>query len=95
MATVRALKYHGGADLKNIHEENLEALKEGFKNLRVHLENLRKFNLPVVVALNRFITDTEKEIAYVVKECEKLGVRVAVSEVLKRAAKVVSNSQKP
>ncbi len=86
VTTVRALKYHGGADLKNIHEENLEALKEGFKNLKVHVENLRKFNLPVVIALNRFGTDTEKEIAYVMKECERLGVRVAVSEVFEKGS---------
>jgi len=86
VATVRALKYHGGSDIDDLHEEDLEALKKGFKNLKVHVENLKKFGLSVVVALNRFETDTEKEISFVINECERLGVKAAVSEVFTKGS---------
>ncbi|PLV60141.1 formate--tetrahydrofolate ligase [Thermotoga sp. KOL6] len=84
VATIRALKYHGGVDLKNVQEKNIEALERGFENLKVHVENLKKFNLPVVVALNKFETDTNKEISFVAEKCEKLGVKVAISEVFEK-----------
>ena len=79
VATVRALKHHGGA--KELSEENLEALKKGIANLDNHIENMKKYNLPVVVAINRFVSDTEKELEFVDKHCREFGVPVALCEV--------------
>ncbi len=82
VATVRALKNHGGVARADLQEENLEALQEGLPNLLQHVENItRVYGLPAVVAINRFPTDTEAELALVEKECKKLGVNVALSEV--------------
>ncbi|MBN2851141.1 MAG: formate--tetrahydrofolate ligase [Clostridia bacterium] len=82
VATVRALKHHGGVDKKELAEENLEALEKGIPNLLKHIENITvKFGLPAVVAINRFPTDTEKELKYVEEKCKELGVNVALSEV--------------
>lgn len=80
VATVRALKMHGGVSKKELKEENIDALRQGVKNLKVHVENVRKFGLPVVVALNKFSTDTDAEIKLVEDEVEKLGVRIALNE---------------
>ncbi len=79
VATVRALKHHGGA--KELSEENLEALEKGIANLDKHIENMKKYNLPVVVAINRFVSDTEKELEFVDKHCREYGVPVALCEV--------------
>lgn len=79
VATVRALKHHGGA--KELSEENLEALEKGIANLDKHIENMKKYNLPVVVAINRFVSDTEKELEFVDKHCREFGVPVALCEV--------------
>ncbi len=81
VATIRALKMNGGVAKKDLDEENIEALREGFANLERHVENIKKFGLTPVVAINRFPSDTEKEIAVVDEVCNKLGVRVALSEV--------------
>lgn len=82
VATVRALKYHGGVAKDDLGEENLEALKKGLPNLLRHVENVTKnFGLPCVVAVNRFPTDTEAELAMVKEKCAALGVNAAVSEV--------------
>ena len=82
VATVRALKHHGGVKKENLNEENLEALKNGMPNLLQHVENITKvFKLPCVVAINAFPSDTEKELKLVEDECKKLGVNVALSEV--------------
>lgn len=82
VATVRALKYHGGVAKDDLREENLEALKKGLPNLLRHVENVTKnFGLPCVVAVNRFPTDTEAELAMVKEKCAALGVNAAVSEV--------------
>ena len=81
VATVRALKYNGGVPKTELKSENLEALKAGAVNLEAHIDNIHKFGLPVVVAINKFDTDTEAEIAYVREICEKKGVRLALSEV--------------
>ncbi len=80
VATIRALKMHGGMNKKELNVENIEALKEGIKNLRVHVENVKKFGLPVVVALNRFSTDTNAELDLVREEAKKMGVRIALNE---------------
>ncbi len=80
VATIRALKMHGGEDKKNLSAENLEALKKGMANLRVHVENIKKFGLPVVVAINRFATDTDAEIKLLEDEIGKLDVRMALNE---------------
>ena len=80
VATVRALKLHGEANPKNLGEENLKALESGLPNLLRHLENLSKFNLPTVVAINRFPTDTEKEISRVQEVCKDAGVNAVLAE---------------
>jgi len=81
VATIRALKMHGGVAKDNLEEENLKALEKGMENLEKHVENINKFKVPLVVAINRFPTDTEAELELVRKKCEELGVRVALSEV--------------
>lgn len=86
VATVRALKMHGGVSKKDLDEENLSALKDGLENLTVHLENLQKFGMPVVVALNRFPKDTQKEVELVREYVEKLGARLALSDVWEKGS---------
>ena len=82
VATVRALKHHGGAAKAELNQENLEALERGLPNLMQHVENITKvFGLPCVVAINRFPMDTEAELALIEKKCRELGVNVALSEV--------------
>ncbi len=84
VATIRALKHNGGVSKANLPQENLPALGEGISNLEKHIENIRKFGVPVLVALNRFGTDTEAEIKFVVDYCSNLGVDVAISEVFEK-----------
>jgi len=86
VATVRALKYHGGVGLKNLENEDVEAVEKGFENLRVHIENMRKFGLPVVVALNRFHSDTSKEIEAVMRKLEAMGVPGSVNEAFEKGS---------
>ncbi len=81
VATVRALKYNGGVSKDKLGEENLSALKEGIANLGKHIENIAKFNIPCVVALNHFVSDTEAELAFVKEYCETRGCEFALSEV--------------
>ena len=82
VATVRALKYHGGVAKADLNNENLEALEKGLPNLLQHVENVTKnFGLPCVVAINKFPTDTEAELEMVREKCKELGVNVALSEV--------------
>ncbi len=81
VATVRALKLNGGRDKKGLAEEDLEALGAGLVNLEQHLENLAKYGVPAVVALNRFPSDTDAELDLVRGRCAELGVDVALSEV--------------
>ena len=82
VATIKALKYNGGVPKAELQEENLEALEQGVPNLLKHVENITQvYKLPAVVAINRFPTDTEAEIALVRSKCEELGVNVALSEV--------------
>jgi formate--tetrahydrofolate ligase len=84
VATVRALKYHGGVNRKELEEENISALEKGFVNLEKHIENMRLFGIPLVVAVNRFPTDTPGEIEKLRALCRGKGVRVALSEVFAR-----------
>ena len=81
VATVRALKYNGGVKKEYLGAENMEALKAGIFNLEKHIENLKKYGVPVVVTLNRFLTDTEAELSYVQDFCEERGCEFALSEV--------------
>ena len=81
VATVRSLKMHGGADKKNLGMENLGALERGLPNLEKHIENVRHFGVPGVVALNRRTSDTDAELAMIADFCTKLGVPVALTEV--------------
>ncbi|MCO4747331.1 MAG: formate--tetrahydrofolate ligase [Proteobacteria bacterium] len=79
VATVRALKYHGGVALKSLENEDCDAVRAGFANLEAHLDNIRAFGKPVVVAINRFTSDTDAEVGVVLAECAALGVRAAAS----------------
>ena len=81
VATIRSLKYNGGVSKDNLAAENLEALRAGSVNLKAHIENIEKYNLPVVVALNRFGSDTDNEVNLVLNLCKEAGVDVALSEV--------------
>lgn len=81
VATVRALKYNGGVAKQDLGKENLEALQKGIVNLEKHMENLQKYGVPVVVTLNAFLTDTEKEIGFVRDFCKKRGCEFAISDV--------------
>ena len=81
VATVRALKYNGGVLKADLNEPNVTALEQGIVNLDAHIENIQKFGMPVVVAINAFPTDTEEEMSFIRTHCEKKGVRVALSEV--------------
>jgi len=87
VASVRALKSHGGVPKDKFGEENLEALAIGFENLEKHLENIEKFGVPAVVAINAFPTDTEKELNYIFERLEKMGIKAAISEVWAKGGK--------
>lgn len=81
VATIRALKYNGGVAKPDLTKENVEALKNGIVNLGVHIDNMKKFGVPVVVAINHFATDTDAEIAVVREYCESKGAKCAFSDV--------------
>jgi len=84
VATIRALKYHGGVKLDALNAENPEAVEKGFANLQKHIENIRMFGVPLVVALNKFPADTENEIQRFLAHCKGENVRFAVSDVFGR-----------
>ena len=86
VATVRALKMHGGVAKKDLNEENLYALREGIENLEKHIENIAKYNLPSIVAINAFPTDTEAELQLLNEICQAKGVDVAISKVWEKGA---------
>lgn len=81
VATVRALKYHGGVDLHRLKEPDAGALKKGLSNLSKHIENIRAFNICAVIAINKFTSDTDEEIEIVIQHCHKLGVEAVVADV--------------
>lgn len=81
VATIRALKYNGGVKKDELSSENMDALKKGIVNLEKHIENLKLFGVPVVVTLNAFVSDTEKELDFVKEFCQKLGCRFALANV--------------
>lgn len=81
VATIRALKYNGGVPKAELSEENVEALKKGIINLQTHIENMQKYGVPAVVAINRFGTDTDAEIAVIEEFCKNMGVEVSLTEV--------------
>ena len=81
VATIRALKYNGGVAKEDLTQENLSALQNGIVNLEKHIENLQKYNVPVVVTLNSFVTDTDAETEYVKEFCQKRGCEFALSQV--------------
>jgi len=78
VATIRALKMHGGLEKENLKDENTDALKKGLPNLERHIENIKKFGLEVVVAINHFITDTDSEVKIIQDHCSKLGVKASL-----------------
>lgn len=87
VGTIRALKFHGGVRKDELDQENIAALEKGFVNLEKHIENLRHFGVPFVVALNKFPSDTEIEIEQFITLCERAEVRVALSDVFGRGGK--------
>ncbi len=103
VATARALKYNAGIDKTKCAETNLDALKKGIVNLGVHIENMRKYNVPVVVAINRFLTDSKEELEYIEEYCKGKGADFALSDVfanggnggVELAKKVVEAVEKP
>lgn len=103
VATVRALKMHGGLDKKELNKVDMAALEKGLANLTKHIENVQKFGLPAVVAINAFPTDTAEELDFVEKKCNELGAEVALSEVwakggeggLALAEKVIAAMEQP
>ena len=104
VATIRALKYNGGVPKTELTAENVEALERGIVNLKTHIENMQKFGVPVVVAINRFASDTDSEIAVIKRVCGEMGVEVSLAEIFAKggeggtdlAQKVVSTiEQKP
>jgi len=78
VATIRALKMHGGVEKEDLKKENLDALKKGLPNLERHINNVKKFDLELVVAINHFITDTDKEVKLIQEYCSKLGIKVSL-----------------
>ena len=81
VATIRALKYNGGVAKSDLKYENVSALEKGIVNLQTHIENMKKYGVPVVVAINRFMTDTDEEIKFIEDFCEKQDVLVSLTEV--------------
>lgn len=81
VVTVKALKYNGGVPKGELDQPNREALEAGMANAARHLENIQKFGVPVMVAINRFSTDTEEEVIFVIEECHRMGVQAEISEV--------------
>lgn len=81
VATIRALKYHGGKAFNELSESDIDALKIGVVNLEKHIENVRKFNIKPIVAINQFISDSEEEIAFIKEFCKKLNVPVSLADV--------------
>lgn len=86
VATVRALKYNGGVPKAELSAENTEALKKGIVNLTTHIENVKKYGVPVVVAINRFFTDTDAELKIIEDTCESLGVPVSLTEIFAKGS---------
>ena len=84
VATVRALKYHGGVAIKDLGQENVAALSRGLDNLGAHVESIRRFKVPVLVGLNRYPTDTEAEYEATREYCARLGVRCAVADIFEK-----------
>ena len=80
VATIRALRHHGGVKKDGYNTQNLAAVTEGFKNLEKHIENIRKYNIEPVVAINSFISDTTEEVNFVIEKCKSLGVHAVLSE---------------
>ncbi len=103
VATLRALKYNGGVPKAETANENVEALKKGLVNLGAHVENMKKYGIPVIVAINRFLTDTDAEIAVLADCCKELGVEYSMSEVFAKggeggidlAEKIVAACEQP
>ncbi|WP_113929342.1 formate--tetrahydrofolate ligase [Bacillus sp. P14.5] len=87
VATVRALKMHGGQNKKDLSQENLPALEKGLENLQKHMETIGLFGVPYVIAVNKFITDTEAELAYLMNWCESHGAAVSLTEVWEKGGK--------
>ncbi|GGH75418.1 formate--tetrahydrofolate ligase [Phaeocystidibacter marisrubri] len=94
VATIRALRYHGGAPLSELNEPSLSRVQEGFGNLEKHLENMKTFGVQPVVAINQFVTDTDEETEWLKSKCESLGVRCEVSEGWAKGGEGVRNVAK-
>ena len=80
VATIRALKYHGGVAKEDLKKSNVAAVEQGFVNLEKHIENTKIFGVPAVISLNKFVTDSDEELSWVIQKCESLGVEIALAE---------------
>lgn len=87
VATVRALEYNGGAKLADLNEENLDALKKGMANLNSHIKNMQLYGLPIVVAINHFVSDTDKEIQMIKDDCAKQNVEAILTDAWAKGGK--------
>lgn len=87
VATIRALKMHGGVLKEDLNKENIEAIIKGLPNLERHIENVKKYNVPVVIALNKFDTDTKKELDFVINYFKEKNIEIEISEVYKKGGK--------
>ncbi|MCF6297400.1 MAG: formate--tetrahydrofolate ligase [Flavobacteriaceae bacterium] len=94
VATIRALRHHGGANTEEYNTPNLDFVTKGFVNLEKHIENIRKFNIEPVVAINSFVSDTDAEVNLVIKKCAELGVKAVVSEGWKNGGEGTKNLAK-
>ena len=80
VATVKALKYHGGVKKEDINNINLEAIKNGLYNLEKHIENMKQFNLPILVVINKYLSDTQEEIDLIINKCRNMNVEISLNE---------------
>jgi len=94
VATVRALKYHGGKPIKELESEDLDALAKGLENLEKHVENMNKFNLCPVIAINKFTSDTDAEIQIIIDKCKEIGISVEVADVWSKGGEGAINLAK-
>lgn len=87
VATVRAIKFHGGVGKEDLQKPNVSAVEKGFENLQKHIENMKLFGIPSVISLNKFVTDSDEELDLVKKLCESQGVQIAISEGWEKGGK--------
>ena len=94
VATIRALKLHGGINVQELNKENIKALEKGFCNLQKHYQNLKKYKIPIVIALNKFPSDYQSEIDFLIKKCQDLNMEIELNDTFSQGSKVGINLAK-